>query len=448
MAEQAHDNKHWDARDFGRYHGGEMSADERHALEKATLDDPFLADALEGYALTKTPVQDIHELKARLEERHKISRTLWFSNKSFTRVLKIAAVLVLFLGLAWLLRINMSGDQAQEIASVKTVQPNPVNRPADSIERTLQDTAKTVTPIIPYNEIQKPSVVSSSSKVSVGEPDKETAGTDLVVVARQKDYADTTAAADLATAKAELQAVEKIDLFSREKAAAPPVILSKPIEAKVGGVVIRNQNPIRGRVVDNEGNPVAFANINDRQNNMILSADKDGYFSLNNRQNANNVKVDVNAVGFETNNTALNASTNENKIVLKESSPVLSEVVVTSSDVTKRSKMVRAVPPVKNAFQKNNEKLAFINIVPVAGWSQFNHYINDSLSTHPGYLITSADSTLRITFDLDAAGAPINIEFPKAAGDSAAAAGTRILKALPPMKKIKKEEKAGLIIRF
>ena len=35
--------------DFKRYYSGTMTAAERHALEKAALDDPFLADALEGY---------------------------------------------------------------------------------------------------------------------------------------------------------------------------------------------------------------------------------------------------------------------------------------------------------------------------------------------------------------------------------------------------------------
>ena len=36
------------AADFERYHSGKMSAGEMHALEKAAMEDPFLADALEG----------------------------------------------------------------------------------------------------------------------------------------------------------------------------------------------------------------------------------------------------------------------------------------------------------------------------------------------------------------------------------------------------------------
>jgi DnaJ-domain-containing protein 1 len=47
-----------------------ISLKERHDLEKAALDDPFLADALEGYLVTGVNTEaDIQELKKRLSER-------------------------------------------------------------------------------------------------------------------------------------------------------------------------------------------------------------------------------------------------------------------------------------------------------------------------------------------------------------------------------------------
>jgi hypothetical protein len=45
-------NNGFTASDIERYYSGKMSPQERHALEKAALDDPFLADALEGYTFT------------------------------------------------------------------------------------------------------------------------------------------------------------------------------------------------------------------------------------------------------------------------------------------------------------------------------------------------------------------------------------------------------------
>ena len=58
------------AADLERYHNGKMNAKERHALEKAALDDPFLSDALEGYSVTSgNAVSDIDLLNKRLDER-------------------------------------------------------------------------------------------------------------------------------------------------------------------------------------------------------------------------------------------------------------------------------------------------------------------------------------------------------------------------------------------
>ena len=43
--------KNFTADDIEKYHKGVLSAKEMHDLEKAAMDDPFLADALEGYAV-------------------------------------------------------------------------------------------------------------------------------------------------------------------------------------------------------------------------------------------------------------------------------------------------------------------------------------------------------------------------------------------------------------
>jgi hypothetical protein len=63
--------KHYSAEDIARYWQGKMSAQEMHALESAAMDDPFLADALEGYS-TVAPESipgDVQELHRRLKER-------------------------------------------------------------------------------------------------------------------------------------------------------------------------------------------------------------------------------------------------------------------------------------------------------------------------------------------------------------------------------------------
>ena len=66
--------KTYTAKDIERYHRGEMSAAEMHLLEKAALDDPALADMLEGYAFTTTASADLHNLQKKVAAAHRAGR--------------------------------------------------------------------------------------------------------------------------------------------------------------------------------------------------------------------------------------------------------------------------------------------------------------------------------------------------------------------------------------
>src|SRR5215212_897133 len=85
------------AADIERYQRGQMSAAERHALEKAALDDPFLADAVEGYTYTPTPSADIAALQARLEEKTQHRNPVPLFSKKFSW-LQVAALLLVVAG--------------------------------------------------------------------------------------------------------------------------------------------------------------------------------------------------------------------------------------------------------------------------------------------------------------------------------------------------------------
>jgi hypothetical protein len=90
------DNVTYTAEDIRRYLEGKMPPAQMHALEKAALSDPFLADALEGMELQSDNDKfnaDVHDLHTRLAARVKAKRgalvlmdNLWW---------KIAAVLII-----------------------------------------------------------------------------------------------------------------------------------------------------------------------------------------------------------------------------------------------------------------------------------------------------------------------------------------------------------------
>ena len=91
------ETKTYTAKDIERYHNGEMSPAEMHLLEKAAMDDPLLADALEGYSFTKTASADLQSLQNRLQQRisKDKKRSLFIMGHHW---LKIAALFIVIAG--------------------------------------------------------------------------------------------------------------------------------------------------------------------------------------------------------------------------------------------------------------------------------------------------------------------------------------------------------------
>ena len=88
----------YNASDFARYHSGTMSPDEMHALEKAALEDPFLADALDGYAFSKKPEKELDEIRIQLDEKRKQKRAFNIFALSSGAWWRIAAMFIVIAG--------------------------------------------------------------------------------------------------------------------------------------------------------------------------------------------------------------------------------------------------------------------------------------------------------------------------------------------------------------
>src|SRR6185312_423028 len=93
--------KKYNAIDFARYHSGAMLPDEMHALERAALGDPFLANALDGYVYSKDYEKELVEIRMRLEEKRKNQKIFTISSLSSSAWWKIAAMFILFAGVGY-----------------------------------------------------------------------------------------------------------------------------------------------------------------------------------------------------------------------------------------------------------------------------------------------------------------------------------------------------------
>lgn len=100
------------AEDIKRYLRGEMPAAEMHALENAALDDPFLADAIEGMEKKPGFEADVTELRKRLNNRR--------GQKNAAIYWKAAAVLIVVItAVALVLLTDSQKVQKQEAVLAK-----------------------------------------------------------------------------------------------------------------------------------------------------------------------------------------------------------------------------------------------------------------------------------------------------------------------------------------
>lgn len=103
-----------------RYRRWELTRAEVHAVEKAALEDPLLADALEGFRLAdRDTTTDLYDLKMRLqaqtEDNQSIVRFLP-RFKFFTPLMRVAAIVLIVLSAGWFSYVYWTGSRESAIA--------------------------------------------------------------------------------------------------------------------------------------------------------------------------------------------------------------------------------------------------------------------------------------------------------------------------------------------
>ncbi len=425
-----YDDKQWGVNDFKRYHSGTMPAAERHALEKAALDDPFLDDALEGYGFSTQPEENLAQLRLQINKADdkKNARVIWYKHPGFSKVYKVAAALVLFAGLAWLF-YPKQGEKPVELASNANPAPSPDTASIPLLQTTLDTTTTVQLPGI-YDAEQPPPVLASAprpkekvvtkARVKVDDVNTRVEVEDALLLARNSE-----------SSKEESKKLESDLSFAR-----------RSMEASMPA----NANVITGRVVTAQGQPVPYAVISVPSLNSNLAADANGNFVLPNSTNLQVVQADVNAVGFEKSNTALSANNSNNKIVLQESGNALSEVVVMGYGTTKKSAPPVAAAPEKMKSAANADYPVILkNGKPLESWEAFNEFVSNQMKTNK-FLDTTG--VVVLSFDLDKNGTAQNISVVKKLCDSCDEAAKKILRNAPAMKRVKQGKKVEAVIRF
>lgn len=231
-------DKIYTAADFERYYLGTMTLQERFALEKAALEDPFLADALEGFEHTSTGAADVAELKKRIIEKTKKKKAAPVFRLSQNSWWRIAAFFILIAGVGLILyNINPSVNRKSLARNEVTI-----SKKSDSEQLLLnQDSMNAVGDMAYGGNAEKNVAVIKEAGASPGYEKKENANPSVM---------------------AEVSPVPRLEVSS--------TILSDQSDKAASG-------NLKGQVINKDGNVIASAPVQNRMSDVVIMNDSSDY---------------------------------------------------------------------------------------------------------------------------------------------------------------------------
>jgi hypothetical protein len=382
----------WSNADVQKYLNGELSAREMHDLEQQALDDPFLADALEG--LQTQPVetlnQDLSELRTRLDNRvTKRSRVIPWP------FLRVAAAVILLAGIGFI-GFYTTHRSSPEIARSPVIQTPPVVANPPSVQDTT--TPATTFKTAPVAASQAPPVANAPEEKRVAKrasprPSASPIQRPQAATSTYADLSDSITFRDTAPGRINDAIVER-NLQSD--------VLKKSVLRSTFGYS-GNLVAFSGRVLDLNHRPVAGAYLSYKStfSGTVTGAvtDDKGQFNLYVPQKDSTRQLTVARVGYEDVQYALNTEDRTgNTIYLKQDPAQLDEVVV--SGVGAKRKEYFAEPP-SDAPEKLDS--FWLTAEPTLGRVSYLDYLATAKKTIP------VDTTLHgiesISFLVDKKGA-------------------------------------------
>jgi hypothetical protein len=436
--------KTFTAVDIEKYHKGLLSYKERHELEKAALEDLFLADAMEGYLVPGVNMEnDIKELKKRLAEKTEQEKIIPITSRKTFPWFRAAAAVIIITGSALLANQFLFNKKSEDIAQVKNNETAPAknesikvtdsaitpsNTSSGLIEENTNEPGKEKAKTPEAKDLKGTTIVENnqatggnngvnekiSTDVTIAEskpavpgnykpaPEKtetpvvtgNTNDKDLTKVNNAKKALPAVITADENSEKAKEVAAQEADWYKKENRA-----VAANRKAEEQGYRDHRNNVFRGRVTDASNVGVPFANITNVEDNAGTYTDAKGNFILTSPDSV--LTVQVRSIGFENNQTQLRNSLPTNQVVLQDDRRSLSEVVVSTQK-----------PNVAARSRDANKTLE--ESEPADGWDNYDTYVANNLNVpeEVKYKQTNTNA-VQVSFEVDKNGEPVNIRVEK-----------------------------------
>ncbi len=337
-----------------------------YRLERQAMDDPFLADALEGLdSVEGDHIKQIEELQRRLTKRLQ-PKTYHF------RTWSIAASILICISIGGYFIVRQI--QNPDLFAVK-------NHTEEANSPENQEIA--------YNEIL--------DTLSIYMPEKE---------ARRLR---TESREDFPMLEEQMEkmpiSIATLPVSSAESAKSKESIVQSDSKNKSSQVTIRGvssiSNIVRGTVVDEHGEPLAGVSVTQKGTPQGAVTDANGNFSF--KANNNN-PLEAKYLGYESKEFSVNTSA-PMYIAMNEDVQRLDEVVVTGYGSKKEPNMTGSVSSVKD--------ISDVKPSPLMGMRAYQRDLQDRMIRPKDAVCGDKKGTVILEFNVDAKGTPININVKK-----------------------------------
>ena len=459
-------HNNYSAEDIQKYLEGKMSAPEMHAFEKAALEDPFLAEALEGYETTEAEKWQPRLLALKQEFAAAQNAKVVYMKPASNRWWKMAAAVFLIGGgtvLTLILTKKNENNNTNEIIIAQNSQPKPEPIPAPA----YADSPSTNV------GLNKTKVVAVKEKGSVAGESNYTASdmfkadsitnfvyTPAVKPASEeiKDKNPGNINSDDALKKPDenktnqgnitTNATTNNSRFNNTVSPAPvigyDVRSAEDVKQKWEADKIqqgRKEPPLNrnfiAQVVATDNSPLPFANISIKSEDFGTYADVKGNFRLISTDSILN--VEVKSVGYQPQYFTLRSGVPQNKIILAEK----------QNDRFNDNNLAKKITPVNTIRRSNLLRDSVENVEPADGWDNYDTYVRNNIELPDDVTKKNIHGEVEVSFDVNNSGAITNIRIDKSLCTECDEAAKKLIEQGPRWKlKDGKKGKAKVKVQF
>ena len=399
------------------YIRGLRKGKEAHRLEKESMEDPFLADAMDGY----NQVEGNHE--QRIEKlRMQVSAHSAKKKNTYAITWSIAACLIIGFGISsyfLFLKKSMTDEVfiAEESVSTKLAEPAAPLTPAipatPTVPATPQKeialaTTKVKTDSTPVSEITARQANKKDMIAKIQATSQPQQGTPVATVPVMEEISEETAALQ--------EVVATMDTFESES--------DKKMKLAKVATILPQKNMIKGRVTDEKGEPLIGASVTYKGTNIGTITNMNGEFSLvkkddKKRLTAEYIGYDPVEIRVDTSRTML--------IAMNENKQALNEVVVVGYGAKKNKKSTTLGSDAKVKEQAEKE----ITPQPAIGKRNYQKYLKENIVRPTDEKCAQVKGKVVLTFLVNKEGRPFYIKVKESLCESADKEAIRLIQEGP-----------------